>query len=60
LARSDPEAARTLLRLAQDDVNRNWHVYQTRAAAPAQPAPPAVKEVPAPATTSADKSEDEQ
>ena len=36
LARSDPEAARKLLQIAQDDVNRNWHVYQNRAAAPAR------------------------
>jgi pyruvate-ferredoxin/flavodoxin oxidoreductase len=34
LARSEPETARNLLRIAQDDVNRNWHVYQSRAAAP--------------------------
>ena len=34
LARSDPETARNLLRIAQDDVNRNWQVYQNRATAP--------------------------
>ncbi len=34
LARSDPETARTLLGIAQDDVRRNWHVYQSRAATP--------------------------
>jgi pyruvate-ferredoxin/flavodoxin oxidoreductase len=33
LARSDPETARTLLGIAQDDVHRNWDVYQDRAAA---------------------------
>jgi pyruvate-ferredoxin/flavodoxin oxidoreductase len=32
LARSNPEAARQLLRLAQDDVERQWRVYQGRAA----------------------------
>jgi pyruvate-ferredoxin/flavodoxin oxidoreductase len=32
LARSNPEAARELLRKAQDDVNRQWDVYQNRAA----------------------------
>jgi pyruvate-ferredoxin/flavodoxin oxidoreductase len=37
LARSDPETARTLLGIAQDDVHRNWHVYQSRAAAPGRP-----------------------
>ena len=34
LARSDPETARNLLRIAQDDVNCNWQVYQNRATAP--------------------------
>jgi pyruvate-ferredoxin/flavodoxin oxidoreductase len=32
LARSDPEAASELLRKAQDDVDRQWYVYQNRAA----------------------------
>jgi pyruvate-ferredoxin/flavodoxin oxidoreductase len=32
LARSNPEAARELLRLAQDDVERQWRVYANRAA----------------------------
>jgi pyruvate-ferredoxin/flavodoxin oxidoreductase len=32
LARSNPEAARELLHKAQDDVNRQWDVYQNRAA----------------------------
>ncbi len=31
LARSDPETARELLRLAQDDVQRQWRVYENRA-----------------------------
>ncbi len=34
LARSNPETARELLRLAQDDVERQWHVYSNRAAMP--------------------------
>jgi len=32
LVRSDPEAARELLKLAQDDVERQWRVYSGRAA----------------------------
>ena len=32
LARSNPEAARELLRMAQDDVERQWSVYANRAA----------------------------
>jgi pyruvate-ferredoxin/flavodoxin oxidoreductase len=31
LARSHPEHARELLRMAQDDVNRQWRVYESRA-----------------------------
>jgi len=34
LARSDPKAARQLLREAQDDVERQWRVYSNRAAMP--------------------------
>ena len=34
LARSNPEAARELLTLAQDDVERQWRVYANRAAMP--------------------------
>ena len=34
LARSHPETARELLRLAQDDVHRQWGVYANRAAMP--------------------------
>jgi pyruvate-ferredoxin/flavodoxin oxidoreductase len=45
LARSNPEAARELLALAQDDVDRQWHVYAGQAAMPGHaathtPAPP--------------------
>jgi pyruvate-ferredoxin/flavodoxin oxidoreductase len=39
LARSDPEAAAELLRLAQEDVERQWHVYQNRVAMPGQAKP---------------------
>jgi pyruvate-ferredoxin/flavodoxin oxidoreductase len=31
LVRSDPETARDLLRMAQDDVERHWRVYENRA-----------------------------
>ncbi len=34
LARSNPEAARELLRMAQEDVTRQWRVYANRAAMP--------------------------
>ena len=34
LARSNPEAAKALLKLAQDDVDRQWQVYSNRAAMP--------------------------
>ena len=34
LARSNPEAARELLQMAQDDVARQWRVYANRAAMP--------------------------
>ena len=37
LARSNPEAARELLQLAQDDVTRQWRVYANRAAMAGQP-----------------------
>jgi pyruvate-ferredoxin/flavodoxin oxidoreductase len=40
LARSNPEAARELLKLAQDDVNRQWRVYANRAAMPGAGMPP--------------------
>jgi len=32
LARSHPDHARELLRMAQDDVERQWRVYEGRAA----------------------------
>jgi pyruvate-ferredoxin/flavodoxin oxidoreductase len=35
LARSNPDVAAELLKLAQEDVHRNWRVYENRAAMPA-------------------------
>ena len=40
LTRSDPDAARELLREAQDDVERQWRVYSNRAAMPGRSATP--------------------
>ncbi|MGA8230048.1 MAG: pyruvate:ferredoxin (flavodoxin) oxidoreductase [Candidatus Acidiferrales bacterium] len=61
LARSEPEAARHLLRIAQDDVNRNWQVYQNRAAAPGrQPMSPERDEKAEPAVNTAGKGADDQ
>ena len=34
LARSNPEMAATLLKEAQDDVERQWRVYSSRASMP--------------------------
>jgi pyruvate-ferredoxin/flavodoxin oxidoreductase len=52
LARSNPEAARELLRLAQDDIQRQWRIYEYRASMPgraaypvATPAEPEAEEV---------------
>jgi pyruvate-ferredoxin/flavodoxin oxidoreductase len=42
LARSNPEAARRLLRLAQDDVERQWRVYSSRAAMPGRGETPGI------------------
>ena len=46
LARSHPTEARELLRLAQDDVDRQWRVYESRAAmaGEGQPAPDSPQE----------------
>jgi len=61
LARSDPQAARELLRTAQDDVYRTWHVYESRAAAPpGKPAPVETTEEAEPVTAAAGKGEEEQ
>ncbi len=40
LARSNPEAARELLQMAQDDITRQWRVYANRAAMPGTGMPP--------------------
>ncbi len=49
LKRSNPEAAKELLKLAQEDVEQQWRVYANRAAMPGTaPAPPAAT---APAAT---------
>ncbi len=40
LVRSNPEAARELLRLAQDDVQRQWRIYEYRASMPGRAAYP--------------------
>jgi pyruvate-ferredoxin/flavodoxin oxidoreductase len=57
LARSNPEAARDLLRLAQDDVERQWRVYSNRAEMPGRAETPniapAETEEPVPATPEA-------
>jgi pyruvate-ferredoxin/flavodoxin oxidoreductase len=42
LARSNPEAARELLRLAQDDVERQWRVYSNRAGMSGRAATPGI------------------
>ncbi|MGA7225165.1 MAG: pyruvate:ferredoxin (flavodoxin) oxidoreductase [Candidatus Acidiferrales bacterium] len=44
LARSNPEVAKDLLKLAQDDVDRQWRVYSSRASMPG-PGIPASKTV---------------
>jgi len=36
LTRSNPEAAKELIKLAQEDVDRQWRVYSNRAAMPGQ------------------------
>ncbi len=45
LVRSDPEAARELLKLAQDDVERQWCVYSNRAAMPGRGESPPIAPV---------------
>jgi pyruvate-ferredoxin/flavodoxin oxidoreductase len=42
LSRSDPKAARELLREAQDDVERQWRVYSNRAAMPGRGETPSI------------------
>jgi len=45
LVRSDPEAARELLKIAQDDVERQWRVYANRAAMPGRSESPHIAPV---------------
>jgi pyruvate-ferredoxin/flavodoxin oxidoreductase len=59
LTRSNPETARELLRIAQDDVDRNWYEYQSRAAVPPQPSSPHAKE-PEPSQNVSSQQEGEQ
>ncbi len=42
LARSNPEAARALLHMAQDDVERQWRVYSNRASMPGRSESPGI------------------
>ena len=59
LARSDPETARTLLGMAQDDVHRNWHVYLDRASAQGRQ-PVVTESEPEPAAVAIAKGDDDQ
>ncbi len=60
LVRSDPEAARELLKLAQDDVERQWRVYANRAAmAGRSESPHIAPEAPDSAPETVKKGEDE-
>jgi len=52
LARSHPEHARALLRMAQDDVERQWRVYESRATMAGEGIP-APEEPPEPAAVAA-------
>jgi pyruvate-ferredoxin/flavodoxin oxidoreductase len=45
LVRSNPEAARDLLKMAQDDVERQWRVYSNRAAMPGRSETPHIAPV---------------
>jgi pyruvate-ferredoxin/flavodoxin oxidoreductase len=47
LARSNPEAARELLHLAEEDVQRQWRVYANRAAMPGSGETPSAPPKPA-------------
>jgi pyruvate-ferredoxin/flavodoxin oxidoreductase len=60
LVRSNPEAARALLQMAQEDVDRQWHVYQNRAAMPGQKILANVVEEPEPVANTSTKGRDEE
>ena len=61
LARSNPEVAKDLLQLAQDDVDRQWRVYSSRAAMPGSAGPPVMArtETPPAASTNSVKGAEE-
>jgi pyruvate-ferredoxin/flavodoxin oxidoreductase len=59
LMRSDPETARALLQIAEEDVDRTWYEYQSRAAVPPQPRVAHENEL-EPATSIPSQAEDEQ
>ena len=60
LVRSNPEAARALLQMAQEDVDRQWHVYQNRAAMPGQKILANVAEEPEPVANTSTKGREEE
>jgi pyruvate-ferredoxin/flavodoxin oxidoreductase len=61
LLRSNPEAARELLKMAQDDVEREWRVYSNRAAMPGRSESPHIlPEEPESAVETVKKGGDEQ
>jgi pyruvate-ferredoxin/flavodoxin oxidoreductase len=60
LVRSDPEAARELLKLAQDDVERQWRVYSNRAAMAGRSTSPHIAPAPESAPETVKKGADEE
>jgi pyruvate-ferredoxin/flavodoxin oxidoreductase len=61
LLRSNPQAARELLKMAQDDVEREWRVYSNRAAMPGRSESPHIlPEEPESAVETEQKGGDEQ
>ena len=61
LVRSDPQAARELLKLAQDDVERQWRVYSNRAAMAGRSATPHIApEAPETASQTVKKGTDDE
>ena len=60
LVRSNPDAARALLQMAQEDVDRQWHVYQNRASMPGQKILADVIEEPEPVANATTKGRDDE
>ncbi|MGH9705010.1 MAG: thiamine pyrophosphate-dependent enzyme, partial [Candidatus Acidiferrales bacterium] len=60
LVRSNPDAARAMLQMAQEDVDRQWHVYQNRAAMPGQKLLADVVEEPEPVANTSTKGRDDE